>query len=225
MTKSIEEQFNRIAKRYDSRRKDLIPCFDDYYGTIIDLLPDDNQSPKILDIGAGTGLLTQMVYEKFPEAEITLIDIADEMLDVARDRFRGVDSISYVTADYTKHDFTEKFDIIVSALSIHHLTHEDKETLYRTCSKMLTAKGIFVNGDQFLGTTPENEELYQKWWVAKMREANLSDEEFEGWKPRTAMDKTATVSENLHWLEKAGFTNADIFYKNRNFGVIYGEKS
>ncbi len=225
MIKSIEEQFNSIAHKYDSRRKDLIPCFDDYYGTIIDLLPEHNQSPKILDIGAGTGLLTQMVYEKFPNAEITLIDIADEMLDVARDRFHGINSVSYVTADYTKYNFTKKYDIIVSALSIHHLSHSDKEELYTACYKMLTPNGVFINGDQFLGTSAENEELYQKWWIAKMREANLSDDEFEGWKIRTAMDKTATVNNNLQWLEGAGFSNADIFYKNRNFGVIYGEKS
>ena len=35
---SIEEQFNLIAKEYDSRREMFIPCFDAYYNLTTNFL-------------------------------------------------------------------------------------------------------------------------------------------------------------------------------------------
>ena len=56
---SIEEQFNLIAKEYDSRRKMFIPCFDAYYNLTTNFLVKNISKPdRIMDLGAGTGLLS-----------------------------------------------------------------------------------------------------------------------------------------------------------------------
>lgn len=55
----IEEQFNLIAKRYDENRRKFIPCFHDYYEATTKMILSNIDSPKrVLDLGAGTGLLT-----------------------------------------------------------------------------------------------------------------------------------------------------------------------
>ena len=47
------------------------------------------ENPKILDIEAGTGLLSAFLMKRYPKASFTLIDISEKMLDIAKDRFRG----------------------------------------------------------------------------------------------------------------------------------------
>ena len=61
----IEEQFNLIAKKYDENRRKFIPCFDDYYESITKMILDNIDSPRrVLDLGAGTGLLTYYWFKE-----------------------------------------------------------------------------------------------------------------------------------------------------------------
>lgn len=127
---NIQEQFNLVAEEYDSNRKKFIPCFDDYYNYTTKFLAANIASPKrILDLGAGTGLLSYFWYQQFPESQYVLVDIADEMLNIARRRFSGIENVSYQVLDYSKELPSEDYDVIVSALSIHHLEDEKKQEL------------------------------------------------------------------------------------------------
>lgn len=67
---SIEEQFNLIAQEYDINRRKFIPCFDDYYENTTKLILSNIHTPKIvLDLGAGTGLLTYYWFKECENAE------------------------------------------------------------------------------------------------------------------------------------------------------------
>ena len=58
-TMNIEAQFNLIAEEYDCNRRKFIPCFDDYYITSTKMILANTESPhRVLDLGAGTGLLS-----------------------------------------------------------------------------------------------------------------------------------------------------------------------
>jgi tRNA (cmo5U34)-methyltransferase len=81
----ITDRFNLIAKKYDEQRRSFIPCFDDFYQTGISLISKiKSDFNAILDLGAGTGLLTKYLYEKFPDANYTLVDVSEQMLEIAR---------------------------------------------------------------------------------------------------------------------------------------------
>ena len=69
---SVVNKFNQKAKEYDSERRALIPCFDDFYGIAIDCIDFKGDNPKVLDLGVGTGILSQFLLEKYPNAEIVL---------------------------------------------------------------------------------------------------------------------------------------------------------
>lgn len=60
----VKEKFNDNASQYDSQRKKLIPWFDDFYATAVSVAETKNIRPNILDIGAGTGLLSAFIFEK-----------------------------------------------------------------------------------------------------------------------------------------------------------------
>lgn len=224
MKDDIVAAFNSIAEDYDSERQALIPCFHDFYQILVDLLPEREQSPSILDIGSGTGLLSQYVLKKFPDAKLTLIDISEEMLSIAKKRFGGNTNVSYILYDYTKYTYGYTYNYIVSALSIHHLDDHEKKSFYEKIYSLLHDSGKFVNGDQFRAPTDENEQMYQRYWHEKIEASNLSEQSKRGAYGRMRMDKTATVESNLGWLKMAGFHNVDLCYKYFNFGVIAGDK-
>src|SRR4028118_1585449 len=130
---NIQQAFNAAAADYDRLRRTLIPCFDDFYGTAVEIVPFDRTAPlKVLDLGAGTGLYSGMLQAVFPNAEFTLLDLAPEMLEKAQARFDGIGkSPKILIGDYVETDFEGSYDLIVSALSIHHLSDVDKERLYQ----------------------------------------------------------------------------------------------
>lgn len=88
----IEKPFNLIAEVYDANRRKFILCFDDFYGATTDFIISGIEEPKrMIDLGAGTGLLSYFWYQHCPHAGYVLVDIADEMLNVARKRFQGIE--------------------------------------------------------------------------------------------------------------------------------------
>jgi len=85
----IRQAFNRFAQEYDTQREHIIPEMRQFYGTAVWAMESTEAEPAILDIGAGTGLMSAYLLDKFPQAHLTLVDIAENMLDLARQRFAG----------------------------------------------------------------------------------------------------------------------------------------
>lgn len=82
-----------IAKEYDANRKKFIPCFDDFYENTTRLITSNIDVPKrVLDLGAGTGLLTYYWFKECKTTEYVLVDIAEEMLAVSQKRFAGLEN-------------------------------------------------------------------------------------------------------------------------------------
>jgi tRNA (cmo5U34)-methyltransferase len=222
--KALKEKFDENVEHYDKIRKLIIPCFDDLYNITTELAYFKKENLKILDLGAGTGLLTKYLFERYPGAEFTLIDLSDEMLKVAKSRFKDHDNFEYVIADYSNYDFKDSFDIIVSSLSIHHLEDDDKKKLYKKIYNNLNNSGIFLNADQVIGSTPNIDKSYQKNWLEKIDENNFSGQEKDTAIERMKFDKPATFEDNLKWLNECGFKDVDIYYKYYNFCIFYGIK-
>jgi len=220
---SIKDAFDNIAKNYDSNHKKRIACFDDYYNLPLSVMDFKGDTPSVLDIGAGTGLCSAILLKKYPKANITLIDLSDKMMNIAKERFAGY-SFNYIVSDYTKYEFPEKFDIIISALSIHHLNAKQKEDLYRKCFHLLTDGGIFVNSDLVLSPYPEAEAMFQNLRLQNFKDNNLTDEEISEASARAAYDDPSTMEEQLNWLKNAGFRNVECIYKYFQYCVLYAKK-
>jgi len=220
----IKVKFNENASQYDGQRKKFIPCFDDFYSIAISIAETNINNPNVLDIGAGTGLLSSLILEKFPDANVTLIDLSEKMLDVAKDRFKANPNITYITNDYTIYKFDKKYDVIISSLSIHHLTGDEKKQLFHNIYSSLNENGVFINADQVLGGTPNLESLYKRDWKYKVENSGLSKEEILSGYERAKLDKMSTLEDQINWLKDAGFLDVDCVYKYFNFVVLFGRK-
>lgn len=218
---NIEEQFNLIAKEYDANRKKFIPCFDDYYISTTKFIASNIKQPKrVLDLGAGTGLLSYFWYHHFPTSEYVLVDIADDMLQVARKRFAGIDTVSYQVADYSEELPMQDFDAIVSALSIHHLENGDKEKLFERIYDKLPKGGLFVNYDQFCAGQADMDEWFDSYWESRLAESGLTEHDIALWKERRKLDRECSVEEEKAMLDKCGFKAVKCVYSYQKFSVI-----
>ena len=81
------------------------------------LLTKDNTFKNILDIGAGTGLLSLMVAQKNPFAKITAIEIDEQSAQQARENIADspwTDRITIINSDLRTWPTNDRFDIIIS---------------------------------------------------------------------------------------------------------------
>lgn len=206
-------------------RRKFIPCFDEFYeGTTNFLVSCVHDPENILDLGAGTGLLTSYWYRHFPHARFTLTDIAGDMLDIARERFAGAGDFEYLISDHSGGLPESEFDVITSALSLHHLENSGKEKLFKDIYNALPEGGLFANYDQFNADTPEMTAIYDSCWEASLYKSGLTEEDISLWRQRRRLDRECSVTEETAMLRQCGFKTVQCVYSCRKFAVIAAVK-
>ena len=226
-TDALRSAFENAVPSYDALRRQLIPHFDAFYGTALDLLEEAVGAGEFrcVDLGVGTGLLSEMILARFPGAQIEGVDLAPTMLDAARERLATYGARLRLThADYATAPLPAPLDAVVSALSIHHLEDEAKRRLFRRIYDALRPGGIFLNADQSLGETRKIEDAYQRRWEADVRRSGIAEDDFAAARRRAALDRSATFAAQIAWLEDAGFRYADIGWKRHRFTVFYAQR-
>ncbi len=221
----IRDAFDTIAQEYDAQRVHIIPDLHQYYGAAVWAAVAEGPHPAILDIGAGTGLMSALVLEKFPGATLTLMDISENMLALARQRFSHLDRIRYVVSDYRSSPLGGPYDLVISALSIHHLSRDDKSQLFHRIFSALKQGGMFINADQADGETLLFRQMYLDYWDNFVTRGPLSEKErLEILRRRDTLDQNEKLSTQLRWLQECGFSDVDVVYKNRTFIVTVAKK-
>jgi tRNA (cmo5U34)-methyltransferase len=210
-------------KTFDALRRQLIPSFDLLYNSAVSVVamsvPDN---PRILDLGAGTGLLSAALLERLPDARLLLIDRSERMLAQAVQRFDDNERVSTGIADLGDPLPEGPFDAIVSGLAIHHLTHEGKRDLFRRIHAALRPGGLFVNVEQVLAPEPRIEAMYDRQHETHVQDSGTPADEWAAGRERMKHDICIDVETQLGWLREAGFTRVDCLAKDWRFATYAG---
>lgn len=141
--------FDQWSGSYDEEIANSVGYpFEGYYEILSEIQNriEITETTMILDLGVGTGLLSQVLYEK--GAQIIGLDFSEKMIEEAQKKMPK--------AEFMKHDLTlglpdalkpGTFDYIVSSYAFHHFDDDHKEKLIRNLECYLKPGASMIIGD------------------------------------------------------------------------------
>ena len=206
---------------YDSRIRTFIPAYEQLLAAAaaaLRALP--TSSPRLVDLGTGTGALAACCLRTLPCASVTAIDEDAAILDIARERLGAIGAVaSFVQASFLDAALPS-CDAVVASLALHHVrTTTRKLQLYRDCAAALAPGGLLVSADCCPSADPALAALERDAWRAHMRQS-YSEEEIDGYFAAWAQeDVYMPLASELGLLREAGFM-PEVVWRNGAFAVI-----
>ncbi len=159
------------------------------------------QVRRMLELGTGTGETARLVLERHPAAALVGIDIGAEMLAAARDVLPTDRVEELVVQGLADPLPSGPFELVFSALAVHHLDGDAKADLFHRVADVLVPAGRFVLGDVVVPERPEDAEI-----------------------PLTpGYDMPDRVDALLRWLADAGF-KARATWSRKDAAVISADR-
>jgi trans-aconitate methyltransferase len=152
------------------------------------------EATRILDLGAGTGETARAVRARHPAAQIVAVDVSRGMLN--RIDLRWVETRVARLQDPLPNG---PFDLVVSALAVHHLDASEKRDLFARVRDVLRPGGRFVLGDVV---------------TAEVSVAPLTD----------GYDKPSAARDQLRWLHEAGL-EAVLVWEQDDLALLRGDRT
>ena len=153
---------------------------------------------SVLELGTGTGETARRVLNRHPDAQLIGIDASPGMVNVARASLPA-DRVKLVVGRLEDPLPDGSFDLVVSALAVHHLEGTDKADLFRRIASRLDPAGRFVLADVVEPVDPS--------YVVTAIDPEV--------------DHPSKLDEQLAWLEAAGLF-PEVTWTHRDLVVIVG---
>ena len=160
----------------------------------------------VLDLGAGTGALSEAVLTHEEVGCVEAIDIDPEMLENARVRLqRFAERAKFSLASFF--DPLPECDAVTASLSLHHVpTLKEKTALFERIFSALRSGGVLVNADVTMSADKDEREAgFARWadhLVASGIDRQRAFEHFAEW---AAEDTYFPLEAELEAMRMAGF--------------------
>lgn len=222
----VKKHFNSKEIDYDVCANDVVPRNEELHNVVVSTIHHNRNSKiKILDLGIGTGLGAWKILSEFPNANLTGIDFSSKMLNRCKERLSVFKKrVSLIEADFNKIDFPEKYDVIVSAVTIHNSKTEQQHKLILKIYESLNDNGIFINGD-FIRSSSEHINLKLKEFYENYLRKELKGIELKKWLHHAfEEDKPTELETQLNWLIQVKFRKIECVWRYMNLAIYYGIK-
>ncbi|HWE09417.1 MAG TPA: Sua5/YciO/YrdC/YwlC family protein [Solirubrobacteraceae bacterium] len=194
---ALDWQFHFDPSTYTEMIREDIPVYEELQETLV--RASGRGAGRVLELGTGTGETMRRLLERHPDADVVGIDESEAMLAEARRRLPP-DRVSLRVARI-QHPLPEgSFDLVASALCIHHLSGEEKRELFARIREALSPGGRFVLADVIVPDDPAEAEI------------SLTP----GW------DHPSPLEHQLRWLDEVGF-DARVVWEHQDLAVITAE--
>lgn len=207
--------FAARVEGYDTHMLDEVEGCREGYEKIAQLAPEGTRF--ILDLGCGTGLELEPLFRRFPQMQVTGIDLTREMLERLRKKFPEK-QMNLIEGDYFATEFgREAFDLAVSFQTMHHFSKEKKLGLYRRIFRALKPGGQYLECDYMVENQAEED-----YWFAEnqriRREERIPEDAFYHY------DTPCTIQNQVDLFLKAGFSSSEMVWRVENTTLIVSKK-
>lgn len=182
LTEALHWQYHFDASTYADAIRADVPAYDELQDQVARATASAGDVARILDLGTGTGETARRVLARHPDASLIGIDENEQMLATARTALPP--ERVQLRAGRIEEPLPEgPFDLVTSALCVHHLDGQGKADLFARVRDALAPDGLFVIADVVVPEDP-----------AAART------------PLTpGYDRPSPLADQLRWLADAGF--------------------
>lgn len=223
---NIREDFSKRSGEYDAEIVRIVPHYEEMLEAAVLSLPFPPESPiSVVDLGTGTGMFAWRVRHRFPRCHLLCVDMTEEMLAAAKERFGPGHNIEFLHKDFYHLELPPGRDAVVSSLALHHLiTDDDKRAFYGKVFECLKDGGVFVNADAVLSSDDWVEDLYMRKWreFMALSQDNAGIEAILERYRRE--DSLPHLMDQLRWLSEVGFSQVDVIWKRFMGAVVWARK-
>jgi len=194
---ALHAQFSFDAGSYDATIRAEIPGYAQLQEQLE--LASSDVARRVLELGTGTGETARRLLARHPDATLVGVDESDEMLAVAAARLPA-DRVSLVASRLEDPLPDGPFDLVASALAVHHLAPAEKRRLFGRIREVLSPGGRFVLADVIVPINP----------------ADVTIELTPGF------DRPDTLSDLIVWLAETGF-EVSVSWTDKDLAVLAGQ--
>lgn len=213
--KPIEKMADFFADRIDIYEDVHLGRWEQEYKHIADYF--DNNLGSLLDIGCGTGLELNSIYNRFPKAKVTGIDLSDKMLEKLKRNFSDRD-IKLVCCDYFEYPFeSEYYDAALSFETLHHFEYHKKQIIYNKLYSALKPKGYYIECD-YIACCEQEELICLEFYKNKRNKFSIPNDVF------VHIDIPLTLDHQIELMKNAGFKDVRVLYENCGTMIIRANK-
>jgi tRNA threonylcarbamoyl adenosine modification protein (Sua5/YciO/YrdC/YwlC family) len=194
VAEALQWQFHFDPATYPDMIRGDLPAFDRLQDELA--LASGTGARRILELGTGTGETARRLLARHPDAMLVGVDVSEQMLAAAR-RALPAHSVELRVGRLEEELPLGPFDLVASALCVHHLSGRQKAGLFERVRDALAPGGRFVLADVVVPADPADART-----------------------PLTpGYDDPSTLSEQLRWLTQAGF-EARVSWSSGDVAVI-----
>lgn len=167
MKSKFAQKFNHdpIASDYDDNvQNEENPIRKGYVNLMEWIKKKAKESNILIDLGCGTGNTSNQIDS---DKKIYCVDISQNMLDLAKKKLGNNKNIVFIKIDllgfFDDFENDKQIDTIISTYAIHHLTQDEKHTLFEKTFNFLPKGGKIIFGDLMFKSKEYENQMKDKY--------------------------------------------------------------
>jgi tRNA threonylcarbamoyl adenosine modification protein (Sua5/YciO/YrdC/YwlC family) len=196
---AMEGQFHFMPGSYLAMIRDDIPVYDRFQDALVSASVSGGPARRVLELGTGTGETAARLLERHPDAFLVGVDESEAMLSAAQERLPA-GRVRLVVGRLQDALPDGPFDLVASALCVHHLVGAEKRSLFARVRDALGPGGRFVLADVVTPVDPADAVI------------SLT----------AGFDHPDSLADQLFWLREAGFSTR-VAWEHRDLAVVVAD--